>query len=64
MFAGPWDDGPKRPLHLNRHKRSVEAGGMRIPVLSLEYEYEAYLKLGRTEKAQLLKERLRTNRVT
>ena len=51
------DDGTwEPPLDLNRHKRFVEAGGMRIPVLSLEYEYEAYLKLGRTEKAKILEE--------
>jgi hypothetical protein len=59
------DDGTwEPPPDLNRHKRFVETGGMRIPVLSLEYEYEAYLKLGRTEKAQLLKRWLRTNRAT
>ncbi|NQT85087.1 hypothetical protein HQ563_18880 [bacterium] len=57
---GTWEP----PLDLNRHKRFVEAGGMRIPVLSLEYEYEAYLKLGRTEKAQLLKQWLRAHRAT
>jgi len=28
---------------------------MRIPVLSLEYEYQAYLKLGRIEKAEMLR---------
>jgi hypothetical protein len=29
--------------------------GIQIPVLSLEYEYQAYLKLGRIEKAERLK---------
>jgi len=33
----------------------AEVDGMRIPVLSLEYEYQAYLHLGRTEKAQMLR---------
>ena len=57
------DDGTwEPPPDLNRHKLFVEAGGMRIPVLSLEYEYEAYLKLGRTEKSQLLKHWLRNHR--
>lgn len=27
---------------------------MQIPVLSLEYEYQAYLKLGRVNKAKML----------
>jgi hypothetical protein len=31
----------------------MEINGMRIPVLELEYEAEAYLKLGRVEKAAL-----------
>ena len=43
------------PVDLNRHKRFVEIEGMRIHVLSLEYEYQAYLKLGRTERAEMLK---------
>ncbi|MBN1283987.1 MAG: hypothetical protein JXB47_01170 [Anaerolineae bacterium] len=29
---------------------------MQIPVLPLEYEYRAYLELGRTEKAQLIRQ--------
>jgi len=28
---------------------------MRIPVLSLEYEYRAYLRLGRREKAEKIR---------
>lgn len=50
------DDGAwQEPTDLNRHKRIVEIEGMGIPVLSLEYEYQAYLKLGRTERAEMLK---------
>jgi len=46
------DDGTwEPPPDLNRHKEFVEIGGMRVPVLSMEYEYQAYLKLGRTQKA-------------
>lgn len=29
--------------------------GMQIPVLSLEYEYQAYLKFGRVERAEILR---------
>ena len=49
---GSWEP----PVDLELHKRFVETGGMRIPVLSLEYEYLAYRKLGRAEKARMLRE--------
>ena len=48
---GTWED----PVDLNKYKRFVETHGMKIPVLSLEYEYQAYLKLGRVEKAETLR---------
>jgi len=47
-WEGGWD--------LARYKRVVEIEGMHIPVLSLECEYEAYRRLGRTEKMELLRE--------
>lgn len=49
---GSWDIG----VDLESVKGWVDIEGMRTPVLSLEYEYEAYLKLGRTDKADALKE--------
>ncbi len=52
---GHWDD----PVDLERHRRVVEVAGMPLPVLSLEHEREAYLQLGRTEKAKMLEEWLR-----
>jgi hypothetical protein len=33
----------------------VEVEGLRLPVLSLEYEYRAYLALGRVERAEMLR---------
>ena len=45
----------EEPVKVERWRRWVEIDGMRIPVLSLEYEYQAYLKLGRIEKAELLR---------
>lgn len=48
---GSWES----PGNLEHHKRVVKVEGMQVPVLSLEYEYHAYLKLGRTEKAEMLK---------
>ena len=43
------------PVDIDRHKRFVEIEGMKIPVLDLEYEYRAYLKMGRVEKAKMLR---------
>ena len=48
---GSWEN----PVDLERHKRVVEVEGMQVPVLSLEYEYQAYLGLGRIDKAEMLK---------
>ena len=38
-----------------RYRLMVESDGMLVPVLSLEYEYQAYLKFGRTERAKMLR---------
>lgn len=43
---GSW--GP--PPDLSRIRRYVDAEGMRIPVVSLEHERDAYAKMGRTER--------------
>ena len=50
--TGDWGE----PVELDHFKQFVEFSGMRIPVLSLSYEYKAYLTLGRMEKAMMLKE--------
>jgi len=46
------DDTWESPADLDVHKRYVNACGMRIPVLALEYEREAYAKMGRLERAE------------
>ena len=48
---GSWEN----PVDLEQHKRVVEVEGMQVPVLSLGYEYQAYLKLGRVDKAEMLR---------
>ena len=48
---GVWED-IVNPAH---YRQMVEIEGLLVPVLSLEYEYQAYLKLGRTEKAKMLR---------
>ena len=50
--SGEWEP----PVDIDKYKRFVQIEGMEIPVLDLEYEYQAYLKLGRVEKAKMLKE--------
>jgi len=48
---GSWEN----PIDLEHHKRVVEVEEMKVPVLSLEYEYQAYMKLGRIDKAEMLR---------
>ena len=40
------------PAH---YRQMVEIAGLLVPVLSLEYEYQAYLKFGRIERAEMLR---------
>ncbi|NPV07906.1 MAG: hypothetical protein HPY83_08090 [Anaerolineae bacterium] len=48
---GTWRPPPDIP----RLRRWVTAGGLRLPVLPLEYECRAYLQLGRLDRAELLR---------
>ena len=48
---GTWEE----PVKVELYRQWVEMEGMQVPVLSLEYEYQAYCKLGRTDKAELLR---------
>jgi hypothetical protein len=43
------------PVQVQHHRRWVNIDGMQVPVLSLEYEYQAYLKLGRVERVEILR---------
>ena len=55
-----WIDGQgwEEPVDVSLNRCVVEVGGMGVPVLSLAYEYEAYLKLGRVDKVAAIKRRL------
>lgn len=55
LTDGTWE----KPLDLAQHRQFIEFGHMSVPVLSLEYEYQAYIKLGRIEKARMLQEMIR-----
>jgi len=49
--SGEWEP----PVDVAALRRFVEVGELRIPVLPLEHEHQAYLLLGRPEKAALIK---------
>jgi hypothetical protein len=53
LADGRWDE----PVEIARQRRWVSYGNLALPVLDLAYEYEAYLKIGRTETAALLRRR-------
>ena len=48
---GTWE----APVPVGAHRLVVSIEGMTVPVLSLEYEREAYLKLGRLERAEQIR---------
>ena len=49
-------DGSWEPaVDIREHRHYIQINELSVPVLSLSYESEAYLKLGRTEKAEQLK---------
>ena len=52
---GTWE----APVNVGRHKQLIEVEGVQVPVLSLEYEREAYSLLGRSDKVRLLELHLR-----
>ena len=50
--SGEWEP----PVEVRDHRRFVEVDGMKLPVLSLDYEERAYRILGRLDKANLIKQ--------
>lgn len=51
LVAGAWE----QPVDVRQYRRWVELKGLAVPVLDLEYELEAYVKMGRVEKAAILR---------
>ena len=49
---GTWES----PVDVKRHRKFITFEGMTLPVLSLAYEEQAYRILGRTEKANQIKD--------
>lgn len=58
LAGGTWEP----PVRVEPFRQWVVIDGMRIPVLSLEYEAQAYRQLGRPEKAALLQNWLQEKR--
>jgi hypothetical protein len=56
------DQSWEEPVQIELYRRWIEVEGMRLPVLSLEYEYQAYLRLGRSDQAERLRRWLHTQR--
>ncbi len=52
--GGPWS----APTDPSDHRRVVPVGSAQVPVLSLEYEADAYDAIGRPDRARLLRELL------
>lgn len=50
IVDGHWEKTPD----LHHIKRTISIENLDIPVLSLEYEAEAYMKFGRLKKANIL----------
>ena len=49
------DGGWEEPVNVAEHCRWVEWRGWKVPVLDLEYEAEAYRRMGRLEKAEKIR---------
>lgn len=50
------NDTWEEPVDLEKYKTYITLQNMKLPILNLEYECEAYMKMGRIEKAMMLKE--------
>lgn len=53
----------EEPVKVEKYRHWIIFDGIQVPVLPLEYEYQAYLKLGRIEKAEKMKEWLKESRL-
>jgi len=51
LEGGTWEP----PVDVTCYRRFVEVEGMKLPVMPLEHEYQAYLNIGRAETAEILR---------
>lgn len=60
-----WEGGAwEPPPDLFRIKQFVDVAGMRVPVLSLEYERDAYARMGRMERVAQIARALEAQKPT
>jgi hypothetical protein len=59
MSDGSWEN----PVVIRNLRKKIHYQGLIVPVLSLKHEYEAYRKLGRFEKAELIRKHLERSRL-
>ena len=45
----------EEPVNIEQYRHWISLEGLQIPVLSLEYEHQAYRRMGRFEKAEKIK---------
>lgn len=50
------DQGWEEPVKVTEHREWLECGEITVPVMPLEYEVVAYSKMGRFERAKLLRD--------
>jgi len=53
----------EEPVYVEQYRHWISFEGMQVPVLSLEYEHQAYRGMGRFEKAEKIKNWLEENRI-
>lgn len=51
--------GWEQPVNVERFRIWLDVDGTQVPVMRLDYEYQAYLKMGRTQKAEMIRDWLR-----
>ncbi|MBW8010189.1 MAG: hypothetical protein FVQ83_02950 [Chloroflexi bacterium] len=56
------DGGWEEPVNVDDYKHFISIDSLQVPVLDLQYEQEAYLKLGRMETAALLADWLKNHK--
>jgi hypothetical protein len=52
----------EEPVNVEHYRRWISFEGEQVPVMSLEHEYHAYLRMGRVEKAEKIKNWLEEKR--
>jgi hypothetical protein len=64
-IQNPLPDGTwTYPADITMNRKFIDYHGMSLPVMSLEYECEVYIRLGRKERAEQIKRFLERSRIS